>query len=528
MKSKLLILLILAISIVATAQNDFKHKRITVFKDGTSFIEKTVNISTSNKTIKLEKLPVTLEEKKDQRYGYSVDNDRITLGSLRFSAKNNELIELAVNKNAIDSVIIQKEYESITDLLKINIGKKVKVAWGKDAKPIIAKIEKVIGGFVVLKEGSSFYQIPVSEVTNVDFPEKYSTIKKDVELKEEPSVSLEMKLQKDAKNQQIDMSYLQKGITWLPTYFIELRPDNKGQLMLEANLLNDIEDFENTEINFAVGVPSFSFKHVSEPLFSNKAIWEILKELSNQQIQDFSANIQMNMMSQRANYVRNDESSEYVPEMEGVGGEDLYFYKKQNISLKKDGRLKTQLLKMNFDYQDVYSCELEQNATNRNYNSDTKSNIVWHSIRFKNSSEHPLTTGTVFFRKEDNGQIALVSQNQLDYTPKNEFATAKMTVAPDIMITSNDIETARKSVNNDYLLNIDGEINIVNYKAFEVDLIIDRKIIGTMLDSDKKWEVKSKLDTYNSMNPTNKVVWKLKIPAGKSAKIKYSYKIMVD
>jgi hypothetical protein len=134
--------------------------------------------------------------------------------------------------------------------------------------------------------------------------------------------------------------------------------------------------------------------------FQTKRSGEILKELSNQQIQDFSANIQMNMMSQRANYVRNDESSEYVPEMEGVGGEDLYFYKKQNISLKKDGRLKTQLLKMNFDYQDVYSCELEQNATNRNYNSDTKSNIVWHSIRFKNSSEHPLTTGTVFLGKK--------------------------------------------------------------------------------------------------------------------------------
>ncbi|NJO89447.1 MAG: DUF4139 domain-containing protein [Chloroflexia bacterium] len=96
------------------------------------------------------------------------------------------------------------------------------------------------------------------------------------------------------------------------------------------------------------------------------------------------------------------------------------------------------------------------------------------------------------------------------------------------MITNIDIETARKPVNNDYLLNIDGEINIVNYKAFEVDLIIERKIIGTMLDSDKKWEVKSKLDTYNSMNPTNKVFWKLKIPAGKSAKIKYTYKIMVD
>jgi hypothetical protein len=529
MKFKLLILSIFAISIVAHAQNDFKPKRITVFKDGTSFIEKTVTVPTKNKMVSFDKLPVTLGVKPESgRIGYSIDNDRITLGSLRFTAKDNELLQLAVNRNAVDSVAKQKEYESIADLLKINIGKKVRIIGEKDSKPVVAKIEKVIGNTVILKEGNSHSLIPISGITNIDFLEKYATVKQTVEHKTESSVSLEMKLLKDSKNQQVDMSYLQKGITWLPTYFIELKAKNKGQLTLEANLLNDIEDFENIAINFAVGVPSFSFKRVSDPLFSKKTVWEVLKELSNQQIQGFSTNIQMNMMSQRSNYVRNDASREYVPEMEGVGGEDLYFYQKQNISLKKHGRLKTQLLKMNFDYQDVYSCDLEQNAANRSYNSDTKTNVVWHSIRFKNSSEHPLTTGTVFFKKLDNGQIALVSQNQLDYTPKKEFTTAKMTVAPDILITSNDIETSRKSVNNDYLLNIEGEINIVNYKSFAVDLIVERKIIGTMLNSDKKWEVKSKLDTYNSMNPTNNVVWKLNIPAGKSAKIKYTYKIIVD
>jgi len=530
MKTKLLLFtLSVLVSLNLFAQNDFKHKRITVFKDGTSFIEKTIKIPTNNKIIKFEKLPVVLGAKPKLSYvNYSVDNDRITLGSLRFIAENNELLELVVNRNAIDSVVKQKEYESVADLLKINIGKKVKISWGKEAKPVMAKINKVIGNTVILQEGSNLSLIPITSITNIDFTEKIKTNKRAVEYKNQSTVSMEMKLLKDSKNQQIDMSYLQKGITWLPTYFIELKPQNKGQLSLEANLLNDIEDVENAEINFAVGIPSFSFKHVSEPLFSTKTVWEILRELSNQQIQEFSTGIQMNVMSQSVSYNRRDESAEYTPQVEGVGGEDLYFYKKQKISLKKHGRLKTQLLKMNFDYKDVYSCELEQNAASRSYNSDTKSNIVWHSIRFKNESNHPLTTGTVFFKKEDKEQIALVSQNQLDYTPKNEFATAKMTVAPDIMITSNDIETSRKSVSNDYLLNINGEINIVNYKAFAVDLIIERKVIGTMLDSDKKWEVKSKLDTYNSMNPTNNVVWKLKIPAGKSAKIKYKYKIMVD
>ena len=529
MKTKLLLLtLCVFISSNLIGQSGFKHRRVTVFKDGTSFIEKTIQISTNNKTIQFEKLPVVLGAKPTLSYvNYSVDNDRITLGSLRFTAENNELLELAVNRNAMDSVVQQKEYESIADLLKINIGKKVKISWEKEAKPVMAKITKVIGNIVILQEGNNLSLIPIASITNIDFPEKFAINKRAVEYTTEPSVSLEMKLLKDAKDQRIDMAYLQKGITWLPSYFIELKPQNKGKLSLEANLLNDIEDIENAEINFAVGIPSFSFKHVSEPLFSTKTIWEILRELGNQQIQEFSANIQMNVMSQ-STYRSREETSEYVPEMEGVGGEDLYFYKKQKISLKKHGRLKTQLLKMDFEYQDVYSCELEQNAASRSYNSDTKSNIVWHSIRFKNTSEHPFTTGTVFFKKEDKEQIALVSQNQLDYTPKNEFVTAKMTVAPDIMITSNDIEISRKSVGNDYLLNIDGEINVVNYKAFAVDLIVERKVIGTMLDSDKKWEVKSKLDTYNSMNPTNSVVWKLKIPAGKSAKVKYKYKIMVD
>ncbi len=530
MKKRLFIALVAILSCYyVQAQTKFKHKRITVFKDGTSFIEKTITIPSSNKTISFKSLPVSLTDKSGaQFFNRTQADDRVVLGSLRFTAKNNSLLQSIVNRYQIDSSISKRGYASLTELINLNIGKKVKIFHENDSKPVVTVIDKAAGNVVIVRANNNFKLIPLNQITKLEFVDKPATEKRVVNYKPKQLVSVELKLLKDANNQQINMSYLQKGITWLPTYFIDLYEQKKGKLTLEANLLNDIEDIKNTEINFAVGVPSFAFKYVNEPLVSKKSVWEILKQLNKQQIQEFSQGIQMNMMTQSTSYNSRANSDEYTPQVEGVGGEDLYFYKKQNIGLNKFGRMKVQLISMNFNYDDVYSCELEQNVASRNYNPKSKANVVWHSIRFKNNSKQPFTTGTVFFKKEKNEQIALVSQNQLDYTPENEYVTAKMTVAPDILISSKDIETDRKEINNDYLLNINGEINIANYKSFPVDLIIKRKIIGTMLDSDKEWKVSSNLETYNAKNKTNQVKWNLKIAAGKSVKIQYKYKILVD
>lgn len=529
MKKPLLLALIICIACTFSfAQNDFKTKRITVFKDGTSVIEKTAIANTVNKSIGYKYLPIHLNAEAPNRNSYAAEDDRITLGSLRFTAENNQLLETIVNRSLNDSVLQQREYESVAELLNLNKGKKVKISQENGTKAVVGKIDKVADNVLILQSESGFSIISLQNIQNIEFVDKAVTEKKEYAHSLKPTISLDLKLLKDAKNQPINLSYLQRGITWLPTYFIDLYGQNKGKLVLEANLLNDTEDIENAEINFAVGVPSFAFKHVSDPLFSNKSVWEILRQLSQQQVQEFSQNIQMNMMTQRANFNEREANDDFQPQMEGVGGEDLYFYKKDGISLKRGGRMKTQILAMDFDYEDVYSTELEQNTVSRDYGTESKINKVWHSIRFKNNSKHPLTTGTVFFKKEDNGKIALVSQNQLDYTPENEFVTAKMTIAPDIMISSKDIETERKEIKYDYLLSIDGEIDVINYKAFPVDVIISRKIIGTMLDTDKPWDVLSNLETYNAKNTSNQVSWKLKVGAGKKVQIKYKYKILVD
>lgn len=510
-------------------QKEFKHKRITVFKDGSSFIEKTANVPAVKRVIYFKELPIQFKHKANKlSFNYSVDDNRIILGSLRFSADNNTILESKIIQKERDSIVKQIEYSSLSELLQFNIGKQVSVNSPDTKLSPPLTILKVAENKLITESKDNIMIFDIDKISNLKFVGKAITTKRQVLYESNLQPSVELKLQKESKNQKVNISYMQRGITWLPTYFIDLYDQKKGHLILEANLLNDIEDISNTEINFAVGVPSFKFAGVSSPMASNKNVWEILRQLNNQQIQQFSQGIQMNIMSQRTSYNRIEVNDAFQPQVEGKGGEDLYFYKKQNVSLKKWGRMKVHILSMDFDYEDVYSCELDQNNVSRNYNSESKTNIVWHSIRFKNSSNHPLTTGTVFFKKEKHGQIALISENQLDYTPKDEFITAKMTVAPDIFIKSKDIETARKSVGYDYLLSINGVIDIVNYKSFPVDLIVERKIIGTMLESDKTWKVESNLETYNAKNKSNRVSWKLKIGSGKTIQVKYKYKIMVD
>jgi flagella basal body P-ring formation protein FlgA len=527
MKAKLfLISCIIIVTNLVNAQNTFKHKRITVFKDGTAFIEKELTAPTKNKTIHFDQLPIGLTKTISPNVlAYNSDQERITLGTLRFTAIDNEITESTVNWKYSDS--LYRDYFSLSEFLKMNVGKKIKVNSMLSQKQLTYKIINVVDNTLLVQADNNVGFIPIPSISNIEFIDNPETKVKLNDQERKASLSLDLNLLNNSKNQQINLSYLQRGITWLPAYFIDINEQKKGKLILEANLINDIEDIENAEINFAVGVPAFSFKSIHEPMVSGKSVWEFLSQLNNQQLQEYSNNIQMNMMSQRNVYREEASDQNYDAFQEGNGSEDLYFYNKQNISLNKNGRIKSQLLNFDFDYEDVYSCDLEQNMTN-SYDSKTKSNQVWHSIRFKNTSNQPLTTGTVFFRKDDKNLLKLISQNQLDYAPKNEFVTAKMTIAPDILVSNKDVEIDRKPVDGDYLLNIEGEISIVNYKNIDIDIYIKRNIFGTMLNSDLTWTVTSNLDYYNAKNTSNLVKWKLKIPAGKTATIKYKYKILVD
>ena len=76
------------------------------------------------------------------------------------------------------------------------------------------------------------------------------------------------------------MFYMQKGIYWVPNYLVTLRDDGKADVRLRATVMNDIEDFEDTELNFVVGVPTFRYSQVSSPLSSTESVAQFMNSLA--------------------------------------------------------------------------------------------------------------------------------------------------------------------------------------------------------------------------------------------------------
>ena len=216
-----------------TAQSGVKTKTVAVFKNGSGFFIKSGNMKPKNGTVKID------------------DTINATFGTLWFSSNDNSIKAVTSRMEQVEH-IKPAQAGSTADLLKANIGKKIKIT-AKDEEPVEATIEKVDDDMVILKESNKWVHYKISYLNRIDFMEQpvyYSTSKDNTMI---TRVDL-----KDDKESNLNMMYLQKGISWLPTYLVDLEANNKAMVTLSANLVNDAEDLDNADVSLVVGVPNSS------------------------------------------------------------------------------------------------------------------------------------------------------------------------------------------------------------------------------------------------------------------------------
>ena len=500
-----------------------KTKSISIFKNGTAFFEKETTVNASSGSVILEKLPFERDD----------NLKMIMFGTIWLYPHNNEF-------NSVSSYNekITKEFDagSLTGILKANIGKKIKILMYKSYKetPIEGKIVKVHGDVVYLDGAGAWQTFNINSIATIEFPDTPNLMYKDsIEKK-----VLALDFKKKNSSQKLDIMYMQKGLTWLPNYNIELRDGKKARIKLRANLLNDIEDIENADVNFVVGVPSFMYSSQESPLTSNQKVNEFLYSLPGTSGSYRSAGIMSQSILSNRMYdaeemiVDEDAFMEYQPE--GASNEDLFLYSFKNLNLKKGGRGFFDLLATEVDYEDLYSVQLQPvNQYNFNAIQAEQKNEVWHSIRFTNNTKIPLTTGTAFITKKDKGSNTPISQNKLNYTPVSAKSVVKLTVSPDISVSDSEKELERVKKEKQFdsywhdLITMEGSIKVVNYKKEEVKLKINRVIDGELVESSEDWESKSLLKTSEVKNKKNDTTWEVELSPGESMKIVYTYKIYV-
>lgn len=496
---------------------------IAVFKNGTAFLVKKMQVNAEDGTAILQKLP------------------QATFGTLWFSADNNAIKQISSFTEELNTSLA---VANVADMLKANQGKKGIFIFDNSVS-VEGVLESVMGTALLIRTNTGKYYINnISNCKSVELSEKPNTL---LTQKENKRI-VKLEFAKKSTSQSLQMMYLAKGLSWVPSYHIDLLNETQAKVTLRATLMNDLEDLENTSLNLVVGVPNFAYSYLTSPLISTESVINFLNQLnrySNQYYNDAGGNGVLRRgditMQSFSNTMSSDvEEEETLPsiETEGKQTEDFFFYQLKNITLKKQGRTFQDILQQSTTYEHLYEVNLNSSNTSiyTSPNESTYENIslVKHAIMIKNESKFPWTTGTVLLTKLLDGVAQPISQDKLSYTPIGGKVKIPLTIVPDVSVKDSEKEIDRKvgmKLKDGYfydLVTVEAKIEIKSFRNNAIELKINRSFTGEGLKCNMAWNIQKLVSTNSySYNASSNAEWKIKLDAGKSETITYQYQFYV-
>ncbi|MHB1000149.1 MAG: hypothetical protein ACYC27_12965 [Armatimonadota bacterium] len=347
------------------------------------------------------------------------------------------------------------------------------------------------------------------------------------------------------KSAEITLAYLEKGVTWSPSYLINIKNEKEADITLEAVLANDAEDLENAEVSFVVGYPNFMFSDILTPLSTRQSVASFVQTLmqGNNNNQGGARYKSVAMQSIALNSAAYDSyEREWEPDtsyttqgLPGESNEDLFFYKQKNVTLKKGDRARYTVFSDKVPYSHVYQWEIpdSMNIDDRGYQqggqqrSAEELEQVWHSLRIDNNTKQPWTTAPAFVV---NGSMP-AAQDVLKYTPPTGKNTLKLTVATDVRAEQSQIEVGRKIVNpaNNAFdeITVEGTLTVKNLKQKQITVNIKKSMIGQVLSSSEGGKVSKVAKRLSAINPQSEIEWEFPLAAGANKQLTYKYKIQM-
>ena len=512
-----------------------KPKTIAVFKNGLGFFIREGEVELLDKWAVTESVP------------------QATLGSLWIGSLDED--------TQIEEVIgFFEELKSVTeaitlqDLLKANIGKKAAVTVNNQviegtirsvpedrvpySESILQRVpsQPAVIAIISTKEGE--VAINKNAISKIEFPPNFSTKIPS----QERAKRIKFKLATRKKKAVLSLSYLQKGISWIPSYLVNIEDSKKARITMKATLINDIEDLENVDAFFVVGYPNFMYADVLSPLALDQALSQFIigleagarrrdeySQLSNIMRQSMPAAVREEARVQPLDY-----GYAAIKGVPGASEEDLFLYHKKGISLKKGERAYYHIFSQEVDYKHIYewnvpdTLNVDPSGYQRSGQPQRDSEQVWHSVKLENSTDYPWTTAPAL---TVSGWKPL-AQDVINYTPKGIKTNLKLTVATDIKTNRNEYEIERQRDVRLYrssydLVTVKGELYINNAKSKDVTMEIKKKVTGEVLEVSHDGKIEKVAEGLRGVNFNSFISWEIPVKAGEEVEVTYTYKVYI-
>ncbi len=417
----------------------------------------------------------------------------------------------------------------------------------------------VQGNLILLKTSEGTKVMKIERIRNVAFEGEYKSRVRKTEFRNLLTLKLDWK-GKPRERADVGMMYVQKGLRWIPSYKVTIDGSGSAKIKLQGTLINDLTDLQDVKMHLVIGVPTFQFKDMVDPISLQKTIARVVRRSRGSE----SSRLSTAIMSQVADMRSANEQVpvEASPEVTGSEqSEDLFVFDVEHVTLKKNQRMVIPITAFTIPYTDIYTVDIPFTPPPETWSQlrgrhETELGRLFrapkavHRIRLNNKSKYPLTTAPALVMRNDR----VIAQGIMRYTSAGSETDLELTTAVDIRIEKKDKESERtpnavRWQDHQYgRIDLRGTIKLTNYRKHPVQLEVTRHVLGNVTDTDHDgtiemlnvFEDSSFLPSggfnrlswwgwYNwphwwyHFNGVGRIVWKLKLDPGENVELGYTW-----
>ncbi len=261
--------------------------------------------------------------------------------------------------------------------------------YGGQGDASVSREGAVFGNLVLLETAAGTLALNPGQILRVDFGQ--APIRRPQSRMKRPGMRLE--LEKSAAGEAVEVSCLAKGVSWAPSYRIDLSDPTTARFEAKATILNELMDFDGIELQLVTGFPNLKFAEVPGPEGMRETLAGFLRSLLSP-----GGDNRGSVMTQQLainSVVYPDDSSRPAYSATAAAGtvaEDLFLYPVKAFSLRAGETACVPLFTADMPYRHVYTWEVADvldGERHRSRNDDDRAGRpaaeeVWHCCRLVN------------------------------------------------------------------------------------------------------------------------------------------------
>jgi len=335
----------------------------------------------------------------------------------------------------------------------------------------------------------------------------------------------------------VRVTYLTKGLAWLPSYQVDLSNPATLKIRQNAVVRNESGDLENTEIQLISGYPNVRFGAVDSPLWPGTGLAAFFQQVN--QSASFSGGLLGNNITSQAVYMNSAGrgESQALPDVSELGNvsDDIHYESIGKHSLKAGDSMSLDIASAEAAYERVVEWVVpDPREPNGRYlpangNEPLRDDQPWDAVRYANPFKFPMTTASAIIT--EGGKFR--GQSQSGWVNPGQRTSLRITRALSVRTESSETEEEGQREllrigGNDYQrTKVKGHLVIQNFRNTDTTLAIRCEFSGELLDADGNPDKSLRPEGVASVNPRRQLDWTIKLPPGQEKMLNYRYQVLV-